>query len=154
MTKLIIAPESLEVANAYLEEGSIKKVAERLHVPMERVTETLARSEVKRYIDAVYLDSGYRNRNKIANLMDEIIESKLLEARESEVYSNKDLVDILMLAHKMKMEELKVEANRFNIQNQTNVQINDVGAFGTGNYGKLMQKLLGKDVIDADISET
>lgn len=153
MTKLIIAPESLEVANAYLEEGSIKKVAERLHVPMERVTETLARSEVKRYIDAVYLDSGYRNRNKIANLMDEIIESKLLEARESEVYSNKDLVDILMLAHKMKMEELKVEANRFNIQNQTNVQINDVGAFGTGNYGKLMQKLLGKDVIDADISE-
>jgi hypothetical protein len=150
----MIAPESLEVANTYIEEGSIKKVAEKLHISVERVTDVLALSEVKRYIDAIYLDTGYRNRNKIAGLMDKIIESKLLEAEESEIYSNKDLVDILVLAHKMKMEELKIEASRFNIQNQTNVQINDAGAFGAGNYGKLMQKLLGKEVIDADISET
>jgi len=143
MKSLAISPEGLEVANIYLANGSISETAKALSVPMEKVTTTLQKPEVKRYIDAVYLDSGYRNRVKLANLMDEIIESKLLEARESEMYSSKDLVDILTIAHKMKMEELKHQESE--IKNQTNIQINatENNVFGNGNYGALMKKLLG-----------
>jgi len=134
-----ISPEGLTIANKYLETGSIKDTADSLLVSNEQVAELLNKPEVKRYIDAVYLDTGYRNRSKLALLMDKIIESKIQEAEESEIYSSKDLVDILAMAHKMKMEELKLEHSK--IMNQTNVQINE-SPFGGGNYGSLMEKLL------------
>lgn len=146
-----ISPEGLEIANAYLQFGNIRGVCEYLSVPENIVAETLTKKEVKRYIDTVYLDLGYRNKNTIAAVLDEIIASKLEEARESGVYSSKDLADLLQLAHKMRMDEIKAqneaEKNSTRIHNQTNVQINDASIpFGQGNYGKLMEKLLnGKE---------
>lgn len=145
--KIMISPEGLEVANAYLETGSIKAAADRLFVSPEKVSEMLGKSEVKRYVDNIYLDMGYRNRFKMANLLDEIIESKLEEARESEQYSSKDLVDILALVHKMKMAEVEAENKAGAIRNQTNVQINEISPFGSGNYGALMKKLLGGETV-------
>ncbi len=90
---------------------------------------------------------GYRNKNNIASLLDEMIQSKLEEAQESGVYSSKDLADLLQMAHKMRMDEIKAQAelekvSSSNIKNQTNVQINEGVPFGQGNYGKLMDKLL------------
>lgn len=142
-----ISPEGLEVANCYLQFGNVKAVCDYLQVTPESVNTVLEKREVKRYIDNMYLDMGYRNRNNIASLLDEMIASKLEEARESGVYSNKDLGDLLQMAHKMRMDELKAqtEATKVegtNIKNQTNVQINGDSAFGQGNYGKLMDKLL------------
>ena len=112
-----------------------------------KVVEVLNKREVKKYIDTVYLDTGYRNKNNIAALLDEMVESKLEEARESGVYSSKDLADLLQMAHKMRMDEIKAQAdlekNSTRIGSQTNVQINDASIpFGQGNYGKLMDKLL------------
>ena len=51
------------------------------------------------------------------------------------------------MAHKMRMDEIKAQADLAkaegsNIKNQTNVQINESVPFGQGNYGKLMEKLL------------
>lgn len=141
----LISPEGLEVATAYLQFGNIRAVVECLGVPESIVTELLNKREVKQYIDTVYLDTGYRNRNNIAALMDEVIATKLEEARESGVYSSKDLMDILSLAHKMRMDEIKAmqELEKVTIKNQTNVQINNEAVpFGQGNYGKLMEKLL------------
>ena len=90
---------------------------------------------------------GYRNKNNIASLLDEMIQSKLEEAQESGVYSSKDLADLLQMAHKMRMDEIKAQAelekaSASSIKNQTNVQINEGVPFGQGNYGKLMDKLL------------
>ena len=90
---------------------------------------------------------GYRNKNNIASVLDEMIQSKLEEAQESGVYSSKDLADLLQMAHKMRMDEIKAQAelekvSSSNIKNQTNVQINEGVPFGQGNYGKLMDKLL------------
>lgn len=142
-----ISPEGLEVANCYLQFGNIRAVCEYMHVPEDRVVETLNKREVKKYIDTVYLDMGYRNRNNLSSVLDEMIASKLEEARESGMYSNKDLADLLQMAHKMRMDEIKAqtesEKNSTRIANQTNVQINDASIpFGQGNYGKLMEKLL------------
>ena len=143
-----ISPEGMEIANSYLQFGNIRAVSDELRVSEEKVAELLNKREVKKYINTVYLDLGYRNRNNIGRLLDEMIESKLEEAQESGVYSNKDLADLLTMAHKMRMDEIKAQADlekaqAGNIRTQNNVQINSEVPFGQGNYGKLMEKLLG-----------
>lgn len=146
---IIISPEGLEVANLYLELGSIAEVTHSLQVSQEKIVEILNKREVKSYIDTIYLDQGYRNKNKIAALLDRIIESKIVEAEESEIYSTKDLVDILKVAHTMRMDEHKLQnqTQNTNIKHQTNVQINDGGIFGAGTkYGELISKLMKQDV--------
>ena len=145
-----ISPEGLEVANSYLTFGNIRAVVEQLGVAENKVVELLNKREVKKYIDTVYLDMGYRNKNNIATLLDEMIESKLDEAKESGVYSNKDLADLLQMAHKMRIDEIKAQAElqkaeATSVKSQTNIQVNEGVPFGQGNYGKLMEKLL-KDV--------
>lgn len=142
-----ISPEGLEIANSYLQFGNIRGVCQHLQVSEDRVVEALNKREVKKYIDTVYLDMGFRNKNNIASALDEIIASKLEEAQESGMYSNKDLADLLQMAHKMRMDEIKAQADAekatTNIRTQNNVQINDGSIpFGQGNYGKLMDKLL------------
>lgn len=142
-----ISPEGLEIANSYLQFGNIRGVCQHLQVTEDRVVEALNKREVKKYIDTVYLDMGFRNKNNIASALDEIIASKLEEAQESGMYSNKDLADLLQMAHKMRMDEIKAQTDAekatTSIRTQNNVQINDGSIpFGQGNYGKLMDKLL------------
>ena len=142
-----ISPEGLEVANSYLQFGNIRGVCDHLQVAENKVVDILNKREVKKYIDTVYLDMGYRNKNNIGTVLDEMIASKLEEAQESGIYSSKDLADLLQMAHKMRMDEIKAQADLAktesnNIKNQTNVQINEAVPFGQGNYGKLMEKLL------------
>jgi len=134
----IPSPEWLIVANTYLEQGTVDGVCSTLGLPAYQVTEILAKKDVRSYLDNIYLDMGYRNKSKLAAVFDRIIESKLEEAAESGVYSSKDLAEILMMVHKMRMDEIKAQSTTPKIENQTNVQIN-----GEGNYGKLMEKLLG-----------
>ena len=141
-----ISPEGLEVANSYLTFGNIRAVVEQLGVQENKVVELLNKREVKKYIDTVYLDMGYRNKNNIASLLDEMIESKLDEAKESGVYSNKDLADLLQMAHKMRMDEIKAQAElqkaeATSVKSQTNIQVNEGVPFCQGKYGKLMEKL-------------
>ena len=142
-----ISPEGLEVANCYLQYGNIRAVCEFMQIAEDKIVELLNKREVKKYIDTVYLDMGYRNKNNIATVLDEMIQSKLEEAQESGVYSNKDLADLLQMAHRMRMDEIKAQAElekaqTTNIKTQNNVQINESLPFGQGNYGKLMEKLL------------
>ncbi len=134
-----MAPENLEVENAYLSTGNAVVKANHLGCTPDQVYEILEKSEVKDYINSVYLDQGYRNRFRLAELLDEVIENKIQEARDSDQFSSKDLVDIIALAHKVSEDHRKT-SNTTNIKQQ-NVQINS--PFGEGNYGKLMEKLLG-----------
>ena len=136
-----ISPEGVEVANAYITMGNITGVCDILNVTKQKVADILNSRAVKKYIDTIYLDTGYRNRNNIASLLDEMIASKLEEAQESGIYSSKDLADLLNMAHKHRMDEIKiqVESDKTTIRNQTNVQIKDTSAFGTGNYVKLIE---------------
>jgi hypothetical protein len=135
MTQLALTPESLDIANAYLLYGSAKDTAEQLGVPEYQVIELLERKDVKDYITGVYLDRGFRNRHKIGKLLDKMIDSKLEEAEETGIYTSKDLFELLQFAHKMRMDELKAEANN------TGPTVN-IANFGQGNYGQLMERLL------------
>jgi hypothetical protein len=142
-----ISPEGLEIANAYLELGSIPAVCSRLKIKEGKVSEYLNKREVKAYVDQVYLDTGYRNRFKLAEVLDTLIDAKLEEAEESQVFTNKDLADLVAMSHKIRMDEIKAQtelekAKASNIKNQINIQDNSQVPFGQGNYGELMKKLL------------
>lgn len=147
---LMISPESLEIANSYLEFQSIDKVSEELGFPKDMISEILDRREVKAYIDNIFADVGFNNRFRIRGVMDVIIRKKLEELDEAEVGSGKDIADLLALSHKMSMDYLdrQIQLEKLRAGNspksQVNVQVNEFGASaGDGTkYGSLIQKLL------------
>jgi len=147
-----MSPEGYAVAKAYIETGTVQKAAAKLRLPASEISTHLADPKVKKYIDQAYLDSGYRNRAALGQVLDGIIDKKLEELDEAEIGSSKDILDILAMAHKMRMEEVKAMieyeklTQKTEIKNQTNIQVNE--GLGGGNYGRLMQQLMG-DVIDA-----
>ena len=150
MSKKIVtkmSPEGLEIANCYLEHGSIPAAANALAITEDTVSEALNKREIRQYIDTVYLDTGYRNRFKLSETLDLLIDKKLEEADETEIYTNKDMADLLQLAHKMRMDEMKAQtelekAKAGTVKNQVNIQDNSGVPFGQGNYGNLLKKLL------------
>ena len=145
-----MSPEGLEIANSYLEHGSIPDVCTALNITENQVSEVLNKREVKQYIDTVFLDTGYRNRFKLSETLDLLIEKKLEEAEETEIYTNKDMADLLQMAHKMRIEEMKAQADmekakQLQVKNMVNIQDNGALPFGQGNYGELIKKLLKDD---------
>lgn len=130
---LKIIPENLTVAEIYIETQSIEATAAKLDLTPQQVQEIIEKNDVKRYIDNIYLDTGYRNRYKLADALDDMIHHKI---SENGFHSDKDLLDLLKFAHQLRVDEEK-RANT--PTTQTNVQINE---FGGGNYGELMKRLL------------
>jgi hypothetical protein len=142
-----MSPEGLEIANSYLEHGNIPDVCTKLGVSENQVSEVLNKREVKQYIDTVFLDTGYRNRFKISETLDMLIEKKLEESDETQIYTNKDMADLLQMAHKMRIEEMKAQtemekAKAQTVKTQVNIQDNSGLPFGQGNYGNLIKKLM------------
>lgn len=144
---LQISPESLEIANCYLQTQDINIVADSLAVPTSLVTQTLARRDVKAYIDGVFMNTGFNNQFRMRSAMDALIKKKFQDLEEADVGSSKDILEILALSHKMSMEyldkQLAVEkAHEANIKSQVNVQINESGVGGGTRYGNLIQQLI------------
>ena len=140
---LQISPEALEVANMYLQIQDTDKVANDLDIPKDMVVSILARSEVRSYIDNVFLDLGFNNRFKLRKAMDAIIAKKFQEMDEADIGSSKDIIEILTLSHKMTMDYMtkQIELEKLkqaNIRSQVNVQINDAGS----NYGNLIERII------------
>jgi hypothetical protein len=145
---LEISPEALEVANCYLQLQDANKVADELGVSPELVTQILAKREVKAYVDQVFFDLGFNNRFKMRAAMDAIISKKFEELDEAGVGSNKDILEIMALSHKMTMELMDKEIQLRKLQgsnapkSQVNVQINDGGS----NYAKLLERIIDNNV--------
>lgn len=146
---LKLSPEALEVANTYLVTQSVDKAAEELDVSKDTILAQLDRPEVKRYIDQVFLDTGFNNRFKMRKAMDALIARKFQELDEAGVGSSKDIAELLQLSHKMTMEELdrQIALEKLKTKNNTaprsqvNVQINEGVAPGS-NYGNLLERLM------------
>ena len=140
---LEISPEALEVANAYLVSQNTDKVADDLDLPKEKVVSVLNRKEVRAYIDNVFLDLGFNNRFKLRKALDAVIAKKFEEMDEAGIGSNKDIMELLALSHKMTMDYLtkQIELEKLrdqSIRSQVNVQINDGGS----NYGNLIERII------------
>lgn len=140
-----ISPEGLRVAQSYLENGQdILATANHLNLPIEVVEDLLNKKETQRYIDRIYNESGFRNRQRMGDLMDTIISRKLEEMEESGLGSGKDIIEILSLAHKMKMDQMQMELKLLEAQNKTpavqiNTQINNAGG---DKYNQLLERIL------------
>lgn len=145
-----ISPEALEVANCYLQNQDIVKTADDLGIPVELVTQFLAKREVRMYVDNVFMNLGFNNRFKLRRAMDAIISKKFAELDEAGVGSNKDISELLALSHKMSMEQMdkeiqlkKLDAEKGNgPKSQVNVQINENGS----NYGSLIERLINNQI--------
>lgn len=151
---LQIAPEALEIANAYLQLQDARKVADELDLPLATVSHTLAKREVKSYVNQVFFDVGFNNRHTMREAMDAIIKKKFQDMHESDTGSSKDIAELLALSHKMTMEildrEIQLEKLRAEggggVKSQVNVQINN-GLDDGSKYGSLISKLLSGDVV-------
>jgi hypothetical protein len=138
-----ISPEGALVANSYLENAcSLKTTSRQLSMEPQEVSLMLKSPLIKNYIHSVLQESGYRHMVTIAEKLDDLVDLKWAELEEAEIGSNKDIADLLQLAHRMRLDMAKLlqaEAKDEKPINQNNTQINN---YGEGNYGALMQKLI------------
>lgn len=145
MSDMVISPEGLEIAEAYLKNNSdSEKTALVLGIPLAEVVRFMNKREVKTYIDQLYFESGFRNRDRFAAVMDEIIAHKLEELDESGMGSSKDILEIMKEAHGMKMKEMDMQIKllaaeksggpAIQVNNQTN-----------HNYNTLLEKIIGAE---------
>ena len=111
----------------------------------------MQRREVRAYVNQVFLDTGFNNRYKMRRAMDAIITKKFQEMEEAQTGSNKDIIEILALSHKMSMDMLdkeiqleKIRAEKATPKSQVNVQINNADS-GKSNYDRLLDKLMGSN---------
>lgn len=138
-----ISPEGLRIVESYLQNGQdILKTAAALNLPADEVHRLLSKRETQAYVDRLFMESGFRNRSRMAELMDEIINHKLEEMADTGMGSSKDIIEILQAAHKMHMDHMAMQIKLIEASNKTPsvaVQINNQG--GT-NYNSLLEKLM------------
>lgn len=125
-----VDPKHLVLANELLSGKSIPKIAEEYGLTNDQVSSVVERSEVKRYIDSVYMSQGYLHRSRRLQIINEVIDEKMAEARETGVFSKRDLLEWLKLLNDMERDSRpKTPTTAVQVNNQTN------------NYSTLMQDL-------------
>lgn len=145
----LMSPEGMDVIEAYLQCGSdVPSAARSLGMSEIAFRDIMNRGEVKNYLNDIFMESGFRNRDRLFGVLDEVIKRKLEELEETGMGSDQDIMDILWKAHKMKMEEMKmmVELEKAKAAvrapaNQTNIQNNIIAGAGDQNYMDLITSL-------------
>lgn len=136
-----ISPEGASIANTYLANAcSILATSEAMGLPTHEISATLHEPLVKTYVNSILKENGYRHMVQIAEKLDSLVEKKWEELEEAEIGSNKDIADLLALAHKMRKEMTEIiQKDVVAPTVQKNTQVN---VYGEGNYAKLMEKLI------------
>lgn len=147
----IIQPEGLQIAETYLMlGGDSKRVSQELGMSIAEVDAQLKKKEVSSYIDRQFNEVGFNNKHRLHGVMDQLINLKLEEIEETGVGTSLDIAELLKLKHKMKMDEIKAQADLLKAggantpTSQTNIQ-NNISMPGAGdeNYMALLGKLAG-----------
>ena len=139
-----ISPQGLLIADTYLTHGQdAKKTALSLQIDEQEVRRILRTPEVRSYTNSVFMETGFRNRNRMFGVLDEIINRKLEEMEETGVTTDADILELMVKYHNMKMAEMKMEKELHEVKTttiakQNNVQVN-LG--GGSNYDKLIATL-------------
>jgi len=137
--ELKISPQDLEVATAYLATLNISNTATELSLEEQYVSQIINKKDIRRFIDEQIAQQAGIHRNDLQTLLGKIISQKIEEAEESGVLSNKDLLDVILLAHKINLDTRKLDIEETKSY-QNNTQINN---YNTG-YEKLLNELLKK----------
>lgn len=142
-----ILPEGLEFVRAYLETFNVKAASEALGIPVEEGMRLYKNREVKAFIDTVFLEQGYMNRDKLSDTMTLIIDKKLEEMKDEDATSGKDIADLLKQAHSMRMEELKMLVKLEEVRATKNapkiaIQSNTYNNGEVSNYNSLLERIV------------
>ncbi|QXN67507.1 hypothetical protein [Klebsiella phage vB_Kpn_3] len=147
----LMSPEGMDVIEAYLQCGSdVPAAARSLGMSEIAFRDIMRNREVKNYLNDIFMESGFRNSDRLFGVLDEVIKRKLEELEETGMGSDQDIMDILRNTHKMKMEEMKmmvelekVKAAARTPANQTNIQNNIIAGGGDEtNYTYLITRLV------------
>lgn len=156
-----IAPEYLELINMHFTcDMDCNRTAIALGIPVSRVVQIIQLPSVSAFISTALLEQGYMNRSKMFSTLDDIVKKKLEELEENEMTSSKDIMDILQMMHKMRMDELNLQLkmqeseakrNKTSI-NAGNVQVVNVNnpSGQSGNLGGLLNSLLKSNTPSED----
>lgn len=141
-----ITPEGFQIAESYLlNKSSAELVAKELNLPLDEVHTQLSKREVINYIDRIFHESGFRNKQRMADVWDSVLNAKLLELEETGMGSNKDIVEILEKMHKFNTDTLKLEIELQKAQDGGPAVV--VNQQTNHNYNSLLDKILNaKDV--------
>lgn len=138
-----VSPEGAEIANTYLANAcSIKDTSNVLGIPTYEISAVLHEPLIKAYVNGVLRESGYQSMLTVAEKLDELIEMKWTELQEAEIGSNKDISDLLALAHKVRLDMSKLLQADTLKQGPGTLKQTQVNVYGEGSYGKLMEKLI------------
>jgi len=130
-----LSPEMLEFTDTYLTTLDLDETCRTLEIPTEIGQAFLRKKEVKRFIDNVYMETGYYNKLKIQNVLNNIVSEKLEEAAETGISTKYDLLDVIKMIQSIKESDHKMQNT--NPNNVTNVQNNNYGS----NLGNLLDKI-------------
>lgn len=129
-------PESLAFTDVYLSTLDLDMTCQTLGISSEMGQGFLRKPEVKRFIDGVYMETGYYNKLKIQDVLNNIVSEKLEEALDTGISTKYDLLDVLKMIQSIKESDHKMERD---IPNRvTNVQNNN--HYGS-NLGNLLDKI-------------
>lgn len=141
-----MSPEGMLAIEAYLECGSdMTKAAGQIGMEEHQYRQLMRKPEIKNYLNEIFMESGFRNKDKFFGILDEVLNLKMQELNETGMGSEMDIMDILKLMHKMKMDEMKMQIEYEKVRqakaptHQTNNQIN-LG--GGANYNDLITRLV------------
>lgn len=135
-----LGPEHLSFSQEYLKTLDVSKACFALGIEVEEGLHMLRKPEVKRFVDSIMMEQGYSNSNKLVALLDDVIRSKLEEAEETGIYTQKDLIDILTLQHKISQDKVNADIARSKSGTGVAVQINN--NLESSNLGKLISSLV------------
>ena len=97
-----VDPVHMRCAHDYLSGMDVLQIADKYDIDSDLVVAVLEKSEVKNYINAVFLSQGYLNRNNRLKLINDIIDQKMTKALEADAeISSKDILEWVKLANDM-----------------------------------------------------
>ena len=144
-----IQPEAMEVVEAYLRnDRDVNRTAEDLNTTPTVISDLINKREVRSYLDHLFMESGYRNREKFFDILDNVLEAKMEELDEAQMSSSMDIMDILKIYHGMKIKELELSIKLQELQQskgQAAGTINNVQINNSSGYDNLLSRIISGD---------
>lgn len=145
-----IQPEAMEVVEAYLRnDRDVNRTAEDLNTTPTVISDLINKREVRSYLDHLFMESGYRNREKFFDILDNVLEAKMEELDEAQMSSSMDIMDILKIYHSMKIKELELSIKLQELQQgskgQTAKTINNLQINNSSGYDNLLSRIISGD---------
>jgi len=141
-----IQPEAMEVIEQYLYHNrDVNLVANALNTTPTVITDILNKREVRGYLDHLFMESGYRNREKFFTVLDNLLDAKIEELEEAQMGSSMDIMDIMKIYHGMKVKELELSIKLQELQSnskQSASTINNVQINNSSGYDKLLDRII------------